>query len=209
MNPDGDPETIQLLRLAADGDVNARDQAWARVYDEVLRVAAAQRRRWSGNWTMETRVLASEVFIKLYGGRTPEVDDRKHFFTLVARAIRQILVNYSEGQRTAKRGGDAPHGSLTEFGGISLTCEASDQLVDLHEALERFEKIDPRAALVVELRFFGGFSYEEIAEVADISRATAVRDWNAARAWLHRELTDLPELPEFSPPPDASASGGA
>lgn len=184
----GSDITISLLRKAAAGDLDARDEAWSRVYDEVLLVARSQRRRWVGNWTMETRVLANEVFIKLFAKTTPNFEDRKHFFTLLAKAVRQILVNYSEASRSAKRGGDAPHLPLAEAGSIAMAPEVSDQLLDLHGALQRFEALDERAARVVELRFFAGLSYEEIAETLDISRATAVRDWEAARAWLHREV---------------------
>ena len=116
-------ETIVLLRRAAVGDLAARDQAWSRMYDEVLLVAAAQRRRWSGNWTLETRVLANEVFIKLFGQTLPSPNDRKHFFVLLSRAVRQILVNYSEGRRAAKRGGSAEHVTLEEEAGISLDAD--------------------------------------------------------------------------------------
>lgn len=181
-------ETIVLLRRAAAGDLAARDEAWSRMYDEVLLVAAAQRRRWSGDWTMETRVLANEVFVKLFGQTPPSPNDRKHFFVLLSRAVRQILVNYSEGRRAAKRGGSAEHVTFEEELGIALNAELSDQLLDLHDALHRFEQLDERASKVVELRFFAGLTYDEIAETLDVSRATAVRDWEAARVWLNREL---------------------
>ena len=181
-------ETIVLLRRAAEGDIAARDQAWTRMYDEVLLVARAQRRRWSGDWTMETRVLANEVFIKLFGQTPPLANDRKHFFVLLSRAVRQILVNYSEGRRAEKRGGSAQHVTFEDEPGIALDPELSDQLLDLNDALHRFSQLDGRAEKVVELRFFAGLTYDEIAETLDVSRATAVRDWEAARAWLNREL---------------------
>jgi len=183
-----DPDTISLLRMAATGDLEARDRAWSHVYDEVLLVARAQRRRWSGDWTMESRVLANEVFIKVFGDRPPEFKDRRHFFTLMAKAIRQVLVNYSEGRRTAKRGGGQVQVPLASADAIFLEPEVSDQLLDLHEALSRFESLDERAARVVELRFFAGLNYDEIAENVGVSRATAVRDWETAKAWLHREV---------------------
>jgi RNA polymerase sigma factor (TIGR02999 family) len=185
-------DTISLLRMAATGDVDARDQAWSRVYDEVLVVARAQRRRWSGDWTMETRVLANEVFIKVFGDNPPELKDRKHFFTLLAKAVRQILVNYSESRRAAKRGGGQAQVTLSEAGGLSLEPEVSDRILDLHAALKRFESLDERAARIVELRFFAGLNYDEIASAMDVSRATAVRDWEAAKVWLHREMGGAP-----------------
>ena len=183
-----DQDTISLLSMMATGDLEARDQAWSRIYDEVLLVARAQRRRWSGDWTMESRVLANEVFIKVFGDHPPDLNDRKHFFTLIAKAVRQILVNYSEARRAAKRGGGQVDVSLTNAGSLALEPEVSDRLLDLHTALERFESLDERASRVVELRFFAGLNYDEIAETLDVSRATAVRDWEAAKAWLHREV---------------------
>lgn len=189
--PETDPTTLVLLRQAAEGDLIARDRAWECVFDEVLRVAAAQRRRWSGDWTLETGVLANEVFLKLYGGHAvPTPKDRKHFFVMVSRAIRQLLLNYSEYKSAAKRGGSATDHTLLE--GVEHPLSPVDQgkVRELHEALERFNELDPRAAQVVELRFFAGLSYVEIAETLDISRATAVRDWEAARVWLNRALDD-------------------
>jgi len=183
-----DPDTISLLRMAASGDLEARDAAWSRVYDEVLLVARAQRNRWSGNWTVETRVLANEVFIKVFGNRPPKLNDKKHFFTLMAKAMRQILVDYSERSRAAKRGGGQLHVPLGDADAIGFEPEVSDRLLDLHEALKRFGSLDERASQVVELRFFAGLNYEEIAETLGVSRATAVRDWDAAKSWLHREI---------------------
>ena len=101
MDHQDESDTVRLLRKAAEGDVSARDRAWEKLYEGVLEVARVQRRRWSGDWTLETRVLAHEVFIKVYGDHAPALNDRAHFFALLARAIRQILVNYSEERRTA------------------------------------------------------------------------------------------------------------
>ena len=186
-----DPTTLVLLRKAAEGDLDARDRAWECVFDEVLRVAAAQRRRWSGDWTLETGVLANEVFVKLYGGEAAATpNDRKHFFVMVSRAIRQVLLNYSEYKSAAKRGGGATDHTLIEGLEHPLTSGAQSKVRELHDALERFSSLDPRAAQVVELRFFAGLNYVEIAETLDISRATAVRDWEAAKAWLNRALDD-------------------
>ena len=202
--PHDDSETIRLLRQAAEGSVEARDRVWDRLYDDVLEVARVQRQRWTGDWTLETRVLAHEVFIKVWGDQAPKLNDRGHFYALLARAIRQILVNYSQQRRTAKRGGGAVHVSMDAPAALELPTEFSQQILDLHDALGRFETMDERASQVVELRFFAGLNYDEIAESLDISRATAVRDWNAARAWLHAELSEsgsptLPPLEEGRP----------
>ncbi len=189
MDGPGADRTLQLLRQAAEGDEGARDQAWLRVHEEVLKIAAAQRSKWSGNWTLETRVLANEVFIKLFARSTPAPKSREHFFALLSKAVRQILVNYSEAQQAAKRGGKSAHVALEEELGISLAPEVSDEILDLHGALGRFEQLDPRAAKVVELLFFAGLSHAEVAETLGISRATSERDWKAAQAWLNRELS--------------------
>ncbi len=209
MGSSDDDRTLELLRQAATGDLVARDEAWLRVHDEVLRVAGAQRRRWSGNWTLETRVLANEVFIKLFGGAPPAPSSRGHFFALLSKAVRHILVNYSEARAATKRGGGAPHVPLAEELGISLDPEVSDDILDLNEALDRFERLDPRAAKVVELLFFAGLSHAEVADALGISRATAERDWSAAKAWLNRELSGPAtiELPAAAPDGPSEESG--
>lgn len=183
-------DTTMLLRRSAAGNVDARNEVWTRLYEEVLLVARAQRSRWSGNWTLETRALAHEVFMKLCGGTPSEPNGRKHFFTLLSKAVRQILVNYSEAAHAAKRGGDAQPVTLNEELGVGISPEVSAQILDLHDVLRRFEELDERAAKVVELRFFAGLTYDEIAETLEIARATAVRDWEAAKAWLNLALAD-------------------
>lgn len=183
-----EPETLTLLRAAARGDIDARNEAWSRLHAEILRVVRSQRRRWSGDWTLETQALASEVFIKLCGKRPLEPRDRRHFFTTLAKAVRQILVNYAEAKRTLKRGGGVLEVPLSSVEAAILPDPVSESVLDLSEALDRFESLDARGAAVVELRFFTGLTYEEIAETLEISRATAVRDWESARLWLAREL---------------------
>lgn len=188
------PETLTLLRAAAAGDEAARDRAWAHLHEEIIRVVRAQRRRWSGNWTLETHALASEVFIKLCGNHPLEPRDRKHFFTTLAKAVRQILLNYAEAKGTQKRGGGAVEVPLASVEGSLMSEAVSDSVLAVDEALTRFERIDARAAKVVQLRFFTGLTYEEIAETLGIARSTAVRDWEAARLWLAREIG--PSMPD-------------
>jgi len=183
-----EPETLTLLRAAARGDLDARNEVWSRLHTEILRVVRSQRRRWSGDWTMETQALASEVFIKLCGKRPIEPRDRKHFFTTLARAVRQILVNYATSKHTLKRGGGVVEVPLSSVEDSILSEAVSESVLDVNEALARFEELDARGAAVVELRFFTGLTYEEIAETLSISRATAVRDWESARLWLAREI---------------------
>jgi RNA polymerase sigma-70 factor (ECF subfamily) len=181
-------DTLTLLRAAAQGDLDARNEAWSRLHTEILRVVRSQRRRWSGNWTLETQALASEVFIKLCGPQPMEPRDRKHFFTTLAKAVRHILLNYAASKRTLKRGGAVPEVPISSVEDSIMSDSVSESLIDVNEALARFEELDPRGAAVVELRFFTGLTYEEIAETLEISRATAVRDWESARLWLAREI---------------------
>jgi len=193
--------TLTWLRAAAGGDLDARNQAWSRLHAEILRVVRSQRRRWSGDWTLETQALASEVFIKLCGNRLAEPRDRKHFFTTLAKAVRQILVNYAASKRTLKRGGAIREVPLSSVEDSIMSDSVSESVLDVNEALTRFEALDPRATAVVELRFFTGLTYEEIAQTLEISRTTAVRDWESARLWLAREIRG--SMPASSAP-DAS-----
>jgi RNA polymerase sigma factor (TIGR02999 family) len=132
--------------------------------------------------------LANEVFLKVFGKTPQDFRDRQHFFRLVAKAIRQILINYAEERGASKRGGKVDHVPLEEAFGFGVSDKLADQICDLHLALEQFERVDPRAAEVVQLKFFVGLRNEEIAEVLEVSRATVARDWTLARAWLWREM---------------------
>ena len=187
-------EITRLLQGPESATLSTHDRAWQLLYQEVLRIAHEQRRRWQGDWTLETRALANEVFIKLFGNCTQRFEDRRHFFRVTGTAIRRILINYAEQRVAKKRGGNAVVVSLEDADGIDLSPETSEQIMDLHRALERFEKMDPRASEVVQLKFFVGFTHDEIAEVLGVSRATVARDWASARAWLWREMDGPPPL---------------
>jgi RNA polymerase sigma factor (TIGR02999 family) len=168
---------------------DAERRAWEVLYPEMLRLARAERRRWGGNWTLESRALAHEAYAKLFGDEVRDYANRRHFYRLVSRAIRQILVNYATAQRRQKRGGDTPTAApLHELEDHLMSPRVADEVVELHEALERFRELDERAASVVELKFFAGLTAEEIAETLDTSPATVGRDWAIAKAWLEREL---------------------
>jgi RNA polymerase sigma factor (TIGR02999 family) len=114
-------------------------------------------------------------------------ENRQHFFAGAARMMRHILVNYAKSRQAAKRGGGAKKVGLTEAALVSDTH--ADEVVELNEALDRLAQLDPRKAQVVELKSFGGMSYEEIAGVLNVSEITVRRDWEFARSWLHKELT--------------------
>ena len=138
---------------------------------------------------METRVLANEAYLKLFGKEDRDYADRGHFFRLVSRAVRQVLVDYAESQRALKRGGGGEPLTLSgNVARVELPPDVAEEVLGLDEALERFRRIDPRATEIVELRFFAGLTNKEIAETMGISLATVGRDWTVARAWLKRGL---------------------
>jgi RNA polymerase sigma factor (TIGR02999 family) len=198
------PSLPGLLAAAAAGNREAFDRAYALLYDELSALARAQRGRWRGNETLSTTVLVHEAYLKLAGATGRDTDDprwqdRRHFFALAAQVMRQVLVNYAEGQRAAKRGGDrtkVPFEALELMPPMPVTgVDASDtveadRILALHEALGRLAALDMRQARIVECRFFAGLSIPETAEALGISPATVKRDWQAASAWLSDQMGD-------------------
>jgi RNA polymerase sigma factor (TIGR02999 family) len=138
--------------------------------------------------TLQTTALVNEAYLRLADQTNPCWQNRAHFFAVAARAMRQILVSYARTQQAQKRGGGAVKVDLDEVALVSP--EESKEIVELHEALEQLSALDSRKAQVVELKYFGGLNYEEIAEVLKISRITARRDWEFAKVWLYTELHD-------------------
>lgn len=190
MVPDGDELTV-LLKGAAGGDGTALDRVFSRVYGELVQIARSQRSRWQGNETLNTTALVHEAYLKLRGQDALRVESRVHFFAVAARAMRQILVNYAQRQRAAKRGGEHARVPLAEelvpaFNPVSP--DAAAEFLELNDALERLERLDPRQVRVVECRFFVGLSIAETSHALEVSTATVKRDWVLASAWLHREL---------------------
>jgi RNA polymerase sigma factor (TIGR02999 family) len=187
----GTDELTVLLKGAAAGDPAALDRVFARVYEELTRIARSQRRRWQDNETLNTTALVHEAYLKLRGQDALRVESRVHFFAVAARAMRQILVNYAERQSAAKRGGTRARVELAEdvlpaFNPVAP--DAADEFLELNEALERLESLDPRQVRVVECRFVVGLSIAETSEALEVSTATVKRDWILASSWLHREL---------------------
>ncbi|HSM36216.1 MAG TPA: ECF-type sigma factor, partial [Longimicrobiales bacterium] len=159
------------------------------VYEELRRVAHGQLYGERSGHTLDTTALVNEAYMKLV--RHPprmQLQSRMHFFAVAARAMRQILVNHAKARSRAKRGGDAPVIRLDEE---MVTPEPRpEELVALDDALKRLEDIDGRQSRVVELRYFGGLTIEETAQVLGISAVTVKRDWTTARAWLYREVRE-------------------
>jgi RNA polymerase sigma factor (TIGR02999 family) len=180
------PDEINtLLRAAREGDRDALDRVFGIVYEELRGLAHVQRRRWHGDYTLETTALVHEAYLKLVDA-SADWNDRGHFMAVAAKAMRQILVNYAERRRAKKRGGGAEHASLEEWNPMSE--ETADEVLALNEALNKLSGVSERQAHVVEARFFGGLTIEDTATALKMSPATAKRDWALAKAWLHREI---------------------
>jgi RNA polymerase sigma factor (TIGR02999 family) len=191
--PAAEPSTTQLLQVARGGDRAALDALFPRVYGE-LRALAHSRLRHGvpGGNALNTTALVHEAYLKLTAGETPSIADRSHFFALAARAMRFVLVSYARERSAQKRGGGVADLTLDEGLAVPLNSadsEAAD-LLTLDAALEKLAVASERLAEVVELRFFGGMSYEEVAEATGRSEATVKRDWRRARAWLFQVMRD-------------------
>ncbi len=176
----------QLLAHWNDGDDAALKQLIPLIYGELRCLAHHQMAGQRPGHTLQTTALVNEAYLRLAGQTNPNFTNRSHFFAVAAKAMRQILVNYANASQTQKRGGGAFKVELDEVALISP--EQTTEILDLNEALERLATLDSRKAQVVELKYFGGLNYDEMAEVLKISRVTVRRDWEFARAWLHSEL---------------------
>src|SRR5438067_9001250 len=175
-----------LLARWSDGDDGALAELTPLVYEELRRLAHRQMGAERPDHTLQTTALDNEGYLRLADQTNPRWQNRAHFFAVAARAMRQILVSYARSQQAQKRGGGVFKVDLDEAALVSP--EESREIVDLHEALEQLSAFDSRKAQVVELKYFGGLNYDEIAEVLKISRITVRRDWEFAKVWLYTEL---------------------
>lgn len=178
----------EMLREWGDGKAEVLDELLPLVYDELHRKAAGYLRRERPNHTLQTTALIHEAYLKLVDQRDVEWKSRGHFFAIAAQAMRRILADHARNRHREKRGGRDEDLPLE----AALLAVADEQNVDvaaLDEALRRLALFDPQQERIVELRYFGGLSLEDTADALGISRATAARDWQVAKAWLHRELT--------------------
>jgi len=177
-----------LLTRWSNGDDAALAELTPLVYEELRHLAHRQMRAERSDHTLQTTALVNEAYLRLADQTNQRWQNRAHFFAVAARAMRQILVSYARSQRSQKRGGGALKVELDEAAIVSP--EESKEIVELHEALERLAALDSRKAHVVELKYFGGLNYDEMAEVLKISRITVRRDWEFAKVWLYTELHD-------------------
>ena len=175
-----------LLTRWSQGDDAALAELTPFVYGELRRLAHRQMNAERTDHTLQTTALVNEAYLRLTDQTNPRWQNRAHFFAVAARAMRQILVSYARSQRSQKRGGGAIKIELDEA--TLVSPEESKEIVDLHEALETLAALDSRKAQVVELKYFGGLNYDEMAEVLKISRVTVRRDWEFAKLWLYTEL---------------------
>lgn len=180
-------EVSLLLQGWRSGDRKALDQLLPLVYRELRRLARAQLHRERRDHTLQSAALVHEAYLRLIGLNPPQWESRTHFFAIAAQLMRQILIDYARRHTAAKRGGGAPRLSLEDA--TSLSRQKEVDVLALDDALNALAKIDPRQSRVVELRFFAGLSLQEISEAMEIAPATVERDWTAARAWLHREIS--------------------
>lgn len=180
------PTVTILLRAWSDGDEAALEQLVPLVEAELHRIARGYMRRERQGHTLQATALVNEVFLRLTDAQDVRWQDRAHFLCIAARLMRRVLVDYARSRGYRKRGGGAHKVTLDET--LLLTPGPAVDVVDLDRALDVFAGIDARKSRVVELRFFGGLSVEETAEVLHVSTDTIKRDWRVAKLWLLREL---------------------
>lgn len=181
--PEGDVST--LLRSWSDGDQSALDKLAPIVYDKLRRLAGAYLSRERPDHSLQATALVNEAYLRLVDYKRMRWENRAHFFAVSAQLMRRILVDHAR-RHNLKRGGGIQHLVLDETAVVGGS--RGEDLVVLDDAMQALARIDPRKAQVVELRFFGGLSVKETAEVLKVSAVTVMRDWSTARAWLYREM---------------------
>jgi RNA polymerase sigma factor (TIGR02999 family) len=196
MPPISGPSVTELLARWSGGDISARDALVPLVYDELRRVARRCLAARTANHTLQPTALVHEAYLRLANRHSLTVRDRAHFYAMAAQMMRQILIDHARKEQAAKRGGLAITLSLDAALSDHGSAEETDlDLLALDDAMKQLALLDERQCKIVELRFFGGFSIEETAEMVDISQATAKREWATARVWLHRTITKGDAVP--------------
>jgi RNA polymerase sigma factor (TIGR02999 family) len=190
--PTKSAEITRLLRAWGEGDATALDRLTPLIYDELRLVAHRYMRRERGGQTLQTTALVNEAYLCLVDVKRVDWQDRVHFLAVSARIMRRIVVDAARTRASVKRGGRmerVDHSNPIDFDRLpAADSDRAAELSALDDALKSLSQMDARRAQVVELRFFGGLSVEETAEVLKISPQTVMRDWKLARAWLAREL---------------------
>ncbi|MCP3903208.1 MAG: sigma-70 family RNA polymerase sigma factor [Planctomycetes bacterium] len=184
-----DPNTItRLLHDAGQDQPDAREQLWLRINEQLRDLASRKLAGERPDHTLQSTALVNEVYLRLFGGKPVSWNNRAHFFASASRSMEQILVDWARKRARLKRGGDCDRVGLDE--GMVRFHHDPTEVLAVHEALERLERRDGRKAAVVRLRYFGGLTVEEVAEILEVSTRLVKLDWSVARAWLHREITN-------------------
>lgn len=186
--------TEQITQLLIDwnaGSAEALDKLLPMVEAELRRMASNYMRREHPGHTLQTTALVNEAYLKLVDQREVRWQNRAHFFALASKIMRRILLDHARAQRRAKRGGNVVHVDLEDAPVISP--QKSEELIALDEALQRLAKFDQKKSRIVEMRFFGGLTVDEVAEVLGIAPVTVMLHWRLAKAWLQREICHNPE----------------
>lgn len=186
MMPSSPNEVTQLLLDWSEGDKAALDKLMPLVYDELRKLARSYLARERPGHTLQTTALVNEAYLRLVDQRSVQWQNRAHFFGIASQMMRRILVDHARSRQYKKRGGDSHLVSLDHAAVVSP--ERAAEVVALDDALTALAEIDQRKSQIVEMRFFGGLSIEETAEVLGVSPGTVMRDWTMAKAWLRREI---------------------
>ena len=182
-----DRNVTRLLHELGNGRAEAFDELLPEVIATLRGIAHRQLRDERGNHTLNTTALVNEAYLKLVGEQGPAWENRSHFFAVASRAMRQVLISYARARNADKRGNGAVHITL-DANTPPLGATQIEELIALNDALERLEELNPRHVRIVECRFFAGLTVNETADALGLARATVVRDWRMARAWLRHAL---------------------
>jgi RNA polymerase sigma-70 factor (ECF subfamily) len=179
-------QITQILQEVKAGRAEAQDKLFQHVYKQLKRLAANRLRAERPNHTLQPTALVHEAYFRLFAGASPDWQDRTHFFATAAHAMRRVLVDHARKAKAFKRG--SPQAAI-ELRSQTLTVEArAEDIIAVHNALDRLSKHSQRLCQIVEMRFYAGFTEEEIAEILGVSARTVKRDWKTAQAWLHGEI---------------------
>lgn len=181
-----EPDVTRVLNAAGSGDRQAAEDLIPLIYRELRKLAAWRLNQEAAAHTLQATALVHEAYLKL-SPEQEQWDGRKHFFSAAAEAMRRILIDRARRRKAVRHGGEL-HQTEYEEAGIAAPDRDDDEMLSIHEVLNRFAKVEPRKAEVVKLRYFVGMTIEETAEALGMSTPTAKRDWTFARAWLSREL---------------------
>ena len=183
------PSPKEVTRLLVDwgnGDQAALDELIPLVYDELRRLAGRYMRRESQGHTLQTSALVNEAYLRLIDQKSVQWQNRAHFFGVAAQLMRRILVDHARSRSRVKRGGGA---QMVSLAGQAVVSKEAAEVIALDDALKNLAEMDPRKSQIVEMKFFGGLTNEEVAEVLNVTSRTIEREWRKARAWLNRAIS--------------------